>query len=213
MKYDSIIRYIRYKVSKDNIDYKDYWHKRYEKGGKSGEGSYGILAEYKADVINAFVEENDIDSTIEFGCGDGNQLNYMNYKKYLGLDVAESSIDLCKYMFGDDPTKSFLLYNPKLFMNKGFINSELVVCLDVLYHIIPEDDFIKTLKDIFSCSSKYVILYTTIIYEPYITNSHIKRRDIFTYLTTFSNFSIETVLENNFKHLTDARFIILKRKI
>ena len=32
-----------------------YWEERYRRGGNSGAGSYGKLAEFKAEVINDFV--------------------------------------------------------------------------------------------------------------------------------------------------------------
>ena len=54
-----------------------YWNERYKHGGNSGDGSYGHLAEYKAEIINDFIEENQIHNIIEFGSGDGNQLKYM----------------------------------------------------------------------------------------------------------------------------------------
>ena len=40
------------------IDSKNYWEKRYLKGGDSGDGSYGKLAEFKAKIMNRFVKEN-----------------------------------------------------------------------------------------------------------------------------------------------------------
>ena len=52
----------------------EYWVKRYEKGGNSGPGSYSELAKFKARVLNDFVRNEHVQSVIEFGCGDGNQL-------------------------------------------------------------------------------------------------------------------------------------------
>lgn len=43
-------------------------------GGTSGAGSYGVLAEFKAEVINSLLLEHSILTAIEFGCGDGSQL-------------------------------------------------------------------------------------------------------------------------------------------
>ena len=40
----------------------DYWERRYSKGGNSGIGSYGRLAEFKAEVLNRFVKENNINT-------------------------------------------------------------------------------------------------------------------------------------------------------
>ena len=36
------------------FDSKKYWNDRYLKGNDSGSGSYGILAKFKADIINDF---------------------------------------------------------------------------------------------------------------------------------------------------------------
>src|SRR5579859_8234848 len=51
-----------------------YWEERYRAGGNSGAGSYGRLAEFKAEVLNGFVHSRGIRSVVEFGCGDGAQL-------------------------------------------------------------------------------------------------------------------------------------------
>ena len=60
----------------------DYWIKRYNLGGNSGAGSYDEFAEFKAEIINDFVGKNNVQGVIEYGCGDGNQLKYFEFKKY-----------------------------------------------------------------------------------------------------------------------------------
>ncbi len=204
------------KIVKKNLgfNYKDYWEDRYSVGGTSGAGSYGILAEYKANVVNEYLEQWNINSVIEFGCGDGNQLKFMNYPKYLGLDIANSAIDKCGSIFKDDMNKSFLLYHPRHFLNKGFFCADLVVCMDVLYHITDEKDLLKTLQDIFSCSSRHVILYTNIVELKTEPNSHIKCWDTLQYLKKgFPNFKIEEIVEQRYKELSGASFIFLRKKV
>jgi hypothetical protein len=44
---------------------KQYWEKRYRSGGGSGSGSYNNLAVFKAEIINAFIKENDVKSVVE----------------------------------------------------------------------------------------------------------------------------------------------------
>lgn len=39
---------------------KKYWNDRYLTVGNSGAGSYNKLAQFKADIINNFVEKNQI---------------------------------------------------------------------------------------------------------------------------------------------------------
>lgn len=204
---------IKFKKKKE-FDYINLWERNYNEGKDSGSGSYGILAEFKSEIINNFVKQHELKNVIEFGCGDGNQLKYMNYKNYLGLDVSKSAIKLCSSIFRDDHAKSFFLYDPKFFYNNGFLKSELVICLDVLYHIIPEVDFKKTLQDIFSCSSKFIILYTdtesykNFYYQP---DTHIYHRNIFDYLSIFTEFRIIELIEQRYKKLSSANFLILEK--
>lgn len=68
---------------------KEYWEERYKGEGTSGLGSYGKFAEFKAEIINSFVKDNKINSVIDFGCGDGNQLSLFEIPYYIGLDVSK----------------------------------------------------------------------------------------------------------------------------
>jgi tetratricopeptide (TPR) repeat protein len=165
----------------DNFDYISYWNDRYVNGGNSGSGSYGELAQFKADVINQFIKSNNITSTIEFGCGDGNQLSLINYTDYTGFDISEAAVKICKKRYEKDSKKQFFAYSPSDYKNLNIEQADLVVCLDVLYHIIDESDFINTLDAIFTSSKKYVILYT-IIETPGQTSAHIKHREISSYI-------------------------------
>src|SRR5262249_12471902 len=65
-----------------------FWEGVYQKGETSGPGSYGRLAVFKAEILNKFVREKAVNSVIEFGCGDGAQLELATYPKYVGVDVS-----------------------------------------------------------------------------------------------------------------------------
>ena len=106
-------------ISKNNFNSRKYWEKRYLRGDTSGVGSYGRLAQFKANIINSFVKKNRIKTVIEFGCGDGNQIKLLDLPNYIGLDVSRKSINICKLMFKKDRTKSFLLYSPASKIIKG----------------------------------------------------------------------------------------------
>src|SRR4030067_1380080 len=86
-----------------------YWIKRYADGKSSGPGSYNDLAMFKADTINNFIKANEINTVIEYGCGDGNQLRYVKCVKYLGFDVSPNAIALCERIFMGDLSKKFRL--------------------------------------------------------------------------------------------------------
>ncbi len=60
----------------------------------------------QADVINRFVEDEKINSVIEFGCSDGNQLRLLSIPGYIGFDVSETAIALCRKLFARDRTSN-----------------------------------------------------------------------------------------------------------
>lgn len=141
---------------------KNYWERRYKKGGNSGGGSYKHLAEFKARILNTFVEENRIEKVIEFGCGDGNQLKLAKYNAYIGLDVSQTAISACIEKYKSDPGKSFFLYDSLLFIDRHKIfQADLALSLDVIYHLVEDEIFEKYMKDLFASSERYVIIYSS----------------------------------------------------
>lgn len=141
---------------------RNYWEERYQKKGDSGDGSYGRLAEFKAEFINDFVKKNHIQTVIEFGCGDGNQVEYFSFPKYVGLDVSSTSIKMCLDRFEDDKGKSFFLYDSYAFSdNIGIFNSDLSMSIDVIYHLVEDGVFERYMKNLFDSSSRWVIIYSS----------------------------------------------------
>jgi len=133
-----------------------YWEQRYAKGSNSGAGSFGKFAEFKADVINSFIEEHSVRSVIEFGCGDGAQLKLANYPNYIGFDISETAIALCQEKFAFDATKEFLLmkeYNGE--------RADLTLSLDVIYHLVEDDVFENYMEILFDASDRYAIVYSS----------------------------------------------------
>lgn len=138
-----------------------YWDKRYRLGGSSGEGSYGPRAAFKAEFLNTFVAANEVASVIEFGCGDGAQLELAQYPQYLGLDVAAGSIDRCRRLFADDPTKTFLHYSTESTLRPAaFLHADLVLSLDVVYHLVEDDVFRAYITDLFDVADRFVVVYS-----------------------------------------------------
>jgi predicted O-methyltransferase YrrM len=139
------------------FDSKKYWNNRYVEGGNSGAGSYNNLAQFKGDVINNFIEKNEIKSIVDYGVGDGNQLKLINTEKliYTGIDVSEFIISKCKEKFKDDKTKTFI--HSDNIENK--LKADLVLSCDVIYHLIEEHVYKEYMENLFSMSKKYVIIY------------------------------------------------------
>jgi len=134
----------------------DYWNKRYENGRDSGDGSYRKLAEFKAEILNDFVDKHTIESVIEFGCGDGNQITLSHYPHYTGFDISSTAIDLCKKIFTNDDTKCFK--NLDDYNNE---TAELSLSLDVLYHLVEDAIFEEYMQRLFKASRKFVIIYSS----------------------------------------------------
>ena len=158
----AVVKKVRYSNDKFQGS-KNYWEERYAAGGNSGYGSYNKFAEYKADVINKFVADNGIQTLVEFGCGDGNQLTLAKYPHYIGIDVSSTVIDQCLKLFAGDDSKEFVVYNSTDYDNSH--RAELSMSLDVIYHLIEEEVYNNYMKDLFAAGEKYVIIYSSNQYK------------------------------------------------
>jgi len=178
-----------------------YWEERYQAEGNSGSGSYAHLATFKAEVLNDFVSKNKIDSVLEFGCGDGNQLTMAKYPNYIGLDVSATAIQLCHKQFKNDKSKSFLIYNSLAFFdNHSIIKADVTLSLDVLYHLVELEVFEKYLTDLFKASKKYVIIYASDYnQEKEPIHQHENRRCFTAFVTKqFPDFKLIEVIKNKY---------------
>jgi SAM-dependent methyltransferase len=150
----------------------DYWEQRYAKGGHSGDGSYGRLAKFKADFLNNFVQGHGVDSVLEFGCGDGNQLKLAAYPAYTGVDVSSRSIEICRRLFAGDATKTFVLAS-----DYDNISSDLVLSLDVIYHLVEDAVFESYMRQLFSAARRYVIIYSSNSADLFAESPHVRPRE------------------------------------
>lgn len=150
---------------------KKYWDDRYKSGGNSGAGSYARFAEFKAEVINKFVKDNAVDSVIEFGSGDGNQLKYFQFKNYTGFDVSPTAVALCTETFKNDPSKKF-----KLVGEYANHSADLTMSLDVIYHLIEDSVYREYMQRLFDSSKLFVIIYASNKDEVPVTGVHVKHR-------------------------------------
>jgi hypothetical protein len=154
-----------------------YWNERYEKGWDSGAGSHGKFAEFKAETINRFLSESDISSVIEFGCGDGNQLELIRYPSYLVFDVSDRAVHSCRRKFEKDPSKEF-----RLNWEYGDEKADLAVSLDVIYHLVEDNVFENYMERLFDSALRYVIIYSSNHDE--LMMSHIRHRTFTDWIRT-----------------------------
>jgi hypothetical protein len=135
-----------------------YWEERYSRGGNSGSGSYGPLAEFKAETLNKFVQDKGIKSIIELGSGDGAQLELAQYPTYTGIDVSARAIELCRTKFKDDPSKRFI---PASSHAAKQARAELAMSLDVIYHLVEDAVFDEYMTRLIAAAEKFVCVYSS----------------------------------------------------
>ncbi len=159
------------KINDSFTNSEEYWIKRYASGGTSGDGSYNRLAEFKSQVINDYIEKNKIQTIIELGCGDGNQLQYFKIQNYIGFDISPEAIERCRKKYRNDSSKEFYLIEE---LNDQ--KADATLSLDVLYHLIEDDVYDLYLQKLFDASKKYVIIYSSNFEDSDSFSSHVKSR-------------------------------------
>jgi hypothetical protein len=207
------IAYLREKVAELNFNSKEYWEERYSGGGDSGAGSYGKMADFKAEIINNFIAENNISSAIEFGCGDGNQLEKFNMESYIGLDVSKTAIDQCLESFEGDEQKSFFLYDPEYSRdNHGIFQADLALSLEVIFHLTEDDLFEKYMFDLFDSAKEYVIIFSS---NKDSNNGppHVKHRNFTQFIDeNLPRWSLKQKIENRYPEESFSSFYIYEKK-
>jgi len=148
----------------------EYWEKRYKTGGNSGAGSYGRLANFKAEVLNEFVARKEISSVIEFGSGDGNQLKLAKYPIYTGVDISMTAVEQCRKHYAGDTNKSFLTLS-----EYDGRQGQLSLSLDVIYHLVEDEAFINYMATLFDAAERYVIIYSS-NWDEQPASQHVRHR-------------------------------------
>ena len=193
------------------FDSTSYWEQRYADSRDSGPGSRGGHRQFKADFLNTFVDENDVETVLEFGCGDGVQIELAEYPSYIGLEISESAIQECSERFATDETKSFFLYDPPYFVNRGALEAELVLSLEVVFHLVDDATFEKTMHDMFEASSKYVIIFSSNHNEP-TPELHVRHRRFTDYVEDeFPNFDLVEKIENEYENRVSDFYVYEKQ--
>lgn len=149
-----------------------YWETVYRSGGNSGAGSHGKLRAFKAEVLNDFVAGNNIKTIIEFGCGDGDQLELAEYSSYVGVDVSPTALEKCREKYRGDPSKRFL-HNSELTVEH---RADAALSLDVIYHLVEDEVFEDYMRRLFDAATRYVVIYSSNVDKAWVV-PHIRHRE------------------------------------
>ncbi len=143
----SLIRDIRHRIAKRrmralaNLSMEEAFDQIYERGtwsGGSGElsggGSYGrVAAEYLA-FLTAFIQEHDVHSVLDIGCGDFNIGAQIapHVERYFAFDVSARIIDINKSRFAGLSNVEFRQVNA---CTEPLVKTDLVTVRQVLQHL------------------------------------------------------------------------------
>lgn len=135
------------------MNQQQYWNQRYAEGGNSGAGSYGDAMLRKVDLLAGLP---DVRSVIDVGCGDFSLGGELTRRKpdalYLGIDQSEFIVKRNAELYESDKIH---------FMREGEVampHTDLVLCLDVLFHISNLGEYYEILAKLRSLWTKYLVV-------------------------------------------------------
>ena len=136
-------------------------------GVGSGPGSSPINSkEYRQSLVK-ILEQNDIDTVLDYGCGDWQFSSLIEWNKYIssyiGVDVVPNVINENKKKFTNKHIE-FQLVNE----NWKFPTVDLIICKDVLQHL--SNTIVTKLLENFKLHSDYLFLTNDITHIKKITN-------------------------------------------
>jgi trans-aconitate methyltransferase len=135
------------------INSAEAWNLRYL-NGDSGYGSYGEQAKLKLRLLEEYIDPDDVKSVIDFGCGDfyfgARMMRLFPEATYLGVDQSSEVIAQNIATFNS----RFVFKNATKIDNKA----DLLVCIDVLLHVLEPEEEAKILKNLYDNWKKYLIV-------------------------------------------------------
>lgn len=160
LKKQEELRRFNFRAITESVDSGTFWNTHYAQDGNSGTGSYNHLAHFKSDTVNAFLIENSVVTVLEIGCGDGNQLQQIQYIEYVGVDVSPIIVEKDRETFKEDSGKQFYctLTERDQYANRTY---DLTISMDVIFHLLEDDVFHQYLDDLFTLSEKFVVIYSS----------------------------------------------------
>jgi len=188
------------------VNTKNYWENRYKNGGNSGMGSYGSEHNFKTNYINDLIKEYNIKTINDFGCGDGNQIkNITGYSHYYGFDISPTTVKNCQKKYEKNMKMRFYESSDM------FVQSDLSMSLDVLYHIIEDELFYSYIDSLFNYSLKYVLIYST-NHKSNNPSAHIVWRNFIDYVKNTHNTKLISVTPfYEKKDINDVSFYLFEK--
>jgi len=128
------------------------WGSKESKSGGGSELKNNIKLLYK---LKELVENNNIKSIVDLGCGDFNWMKEFDFSlidSYHGFDIVKQLID-------DNNNKYSHKFSIMDITQEIPPKADLVICKDILFHLSYEDA-LKAISNIYSSGSKYLLTTT-----------------------------------------------------
>lgn len=131
----------------------EYWNKRYRGGVDSGGGSRGSYRKWKWKIINGYVDVK-TKSVLDVGCGDLQFLKGRKFGSYLGFDISPYIIAKNQGLRPDLE----LAVRDVTITHKGQPRYDVVLCMDLLFHIMDENGFVRLLENLNRWTGEYLFV-------------------------------------------------------
>lgn len=141
---------------------RDYWEHRYAGGGSSGAGSRGREAHFKADTVLRWADAFGAESVLDLGIGDGEVASLLlkrrRFSSYVGADFSPAALRMChdKLIHYDEVR----LIETDISATVPAVQADLVLCLDVLFHVDTELKVTRILNSIYGAVKKVAAIAT-----------------------------------------------------
>jgi SAM-dependent methyltransferase len=194
------LKQLNNKKRSDELSSAKFWDNYYLSGGNSGTGSYNRLADFKAKIVNDFILKKHVNTVAEIGCGDGNQLSLIHYQNYVGVDVSKAIIEKDKERFKDYPNYRFFHSLTEREQYIGYL-FDMTISMDVIFHLLEQNVFSAYMNDLFSLSTKYVIIYSS-NHEEYTQWPEYRHRNFTGYVArNFPNWKLVQYIPNQYPYV------------
>lgn len=133
-----------------------YWNGRYAAGHGSGAGSTIPAVERKVAFLRRVIESTEIESITELGCGDFNfgkhLLEAFPHATYDGFDISEVIVGRNQAEHGTWRCNFYKAGHQEV------MSADLLLCVDVLFHISDDAAYAAMLELLRSRWSKYLVV-------------------------------------------------------
>ncbi len=199
-----------------SLDNRLFWNNRYKNYPQlgSGVGSRGEILDYKRRLLKYVTFPFKLKKVLDVGCGDLEFTKTIEFKNYLGIDLSNEALELCRQKRPD-----WDFQNVSINDTDGVF--DLVMCFDVLIHQSSQKDFENLLNSICEKSQNRILIGayanapefgSDITYYYYNFIDYVKKHPKFSELSVVGNYRDITVLSATISkkhHIRDIESAVL----